>query len=152
MASCCLQPRLIADHPDPENLPRKHADPIGWTRNNRGQILAAALYTLLLGHPRLYNSDPTAAETRFKRWFDLVGSAVEHAARLHAECANVVSSTTPRTVLDVLRSKWPNGFMACDVAAFARGGDAAAVEFMAALKSLARRLSRPSPPRSSHGA
>jgi hypothetical protein len=28
--------------------------------------------------------DPPPAETRFKAWFDLVGSAIENAAREHA--------------------------------------------------------------------
>jgi hypothetical protein len=165
MASRTLQPRLIADRPDPENRSYKHLDPIGWTQGNRGQILAA-LFTLLLGNPRLHDSDPPPAETRFKTWFHLVGSAVEHAARLHAIYADggVVDhspdcppseisfrslllgaegeeeqSSSLATVLDVLRCKWPSGFMASDVAAFAALANPAAIEFMAALESASQK-------------
>ena len=38
--------------PDPENREFKHPDPIGWTEDNRAEILAA-LYTILLGNPVL---------------------------------------------------------------------------------------------------
>ena len=71
---------LTAERPDPENREFKHPDILGWCDRHRGQILKAAL-TILLGNPTLRN--PTARiETRFKAWFVLVGSAVEHAAKL----------------------------------------------------------------------
>ena len=165
MASRTPQLRLAADRPDPENRPYKHADPIGWTKDNRSQILAA-LFTLLLGNRRLHDPNPPPAETRFKTWYHLVGSAVEHAAKLHAEYANggvidrrpdcppsVIScrslflvaegdeeqSSSLATVLDVLRTKWPDGCMASDVAAFAGLAEEAAVEFKAALETAAQK-------------
>src|SRR5262249_52730482 len=54
-----------------------------WTLDHRGQILAA-LYTILAGNPRLRTKpkDREPARTRFKKWWHLVGSAIEHAADL----------------------------------------------------------------------
>ena len=63
-----------------------HPDPIGWTEANRGRILQA-LYTILLGNPRLRDWDPAQPPTRFKMWWHLVGSAIEHAAAQHARIA-----------------------------------------------------------------
>ena len=71
---------LTADRPDPENREFKHPDILGWCDRNRVQILKAAL-TILLGNPTL-RSRTARIETRFKAWFVLVGSAVEHAAAL----------------------------------------------------------------------
>ena len=82
MASRSLTARLSCDRPDPENRKFTHADPIAWTIAHRGNILHA-LYTIMLGNPRLRSSNPTPAETRFKPWWHLVGSAVEHAAAEH---------------------------------------------------------------------
>ncbi len=76
-ASRSLESRLSTDRTDPENREFKHPDPIGWTQDHRGQILGA-LYTILLGNPQLKCRRP--AETRFKEWWHLIGSAVEHAA------------------------------------------------------------------------
>jgi hypothetical protein len=56
--------RLAVDRPDPENRPFRHTDAIGWTEANRGQILRA-LFTLMIGNPRLYMRNPPVAETRF---------------------------------------------------------------------------------------
>jgi hypothetical protein len=81
-ASRSLEARLSTDRTDPENREFKHPDPIGWTQDHRGQILGA-LYTILLGNPQLKHRRP--AETRFKEWWHLVGSAVEHAADHRAE-------------------------------------------------------------------
>ena len=77
LSSRSLMARLDVDRPDPENRPFKHSDPIAWTLDNRGRILRA-LYVLLLANPQL--TEPKAPKTRFKRWWHLVGSAVEHAA------------------------------------------------------------------------
>jgi hypothetical protein len=82
MASRSLQVRLTVDRPDPENRKFEHADPIAWTIDHRGNILYA-LYTILLGNPRLYATKPRPAETRFKGWWHIVGSAVEYAADEH---------------------------------------------------------------------
>jgi hypothetical protein len=87
LASRSLVARLTINRPDPENRRFKHPDPFAWTGAHRGKILAA-LYTILLGNPRLrpgYNGSQD--ETRFKPWFRLVGSAVQFAAEQHAELA-----------------------------------------------------------------
>ena len=84
MASRSLTARLNVDRPDPANRPFTHPDPIAWTEANRGRILSA-LYTVLYGNPRLRANDLEPAETRFKMWWHLVGSAIEHAAEQHAQ-------------------------------------------------------------------
>ena len=84
LASRSLKAWLEVDRADPENRPFKHPDPIGWTEANRGRILHA-LYTIMLGNPLLKPGSNNAPQTRFKAWWRLVGSAVEHAASLHAE-------------------------------------------------------------------
>jgi hypothetical protein len=84
LASRSLQVRLEIDRADPENREFTHPDPVGWTENSRGEILRA-LYTLLLGNPTSRPGSNVAPQTRFKAWWRLVGSAVEHAATLHAE-------------------------------------------------------------------
>ena len=52
LASRSLVTRLDVDRPDPENRSFKHTDPVAWTLDNRGEILAC-LYTILLGNPQL---------------------------------------------------------------------------------------------------
>jgi hypothetical protein len=87
MASRSFIAHLEATQPDPENRPFKHTDPIRWSIEHRGEILHA-LYTLLLGNPALQpgtEESKQPAETRFKEWWWLVGSAVEYAAKVHAE-------------------------------------------------------------------
>jgi hypothetical protein len=80
LASRSLQARLDVDCPDPENREFKHRDPIGWTRDNRSQILRA-LFVILLGNPALRLPHDASMKTRFKMWQRLVGAAVEHASR-----------------------------------------------------------------------
>ena len=82
LASRSLRIRLTVDRPDPENRDFKHPDPIGWTDNNRVEILRA-LYTLLLGNPQLKTARDAPGKTRFKMWWRVAGSAVEHAAKLY---------------------------------------------------------------------
>lgn len=77
-----LDVRLQVDRPDPENRDFKHPYPLDWTREHRGKILRA-MYTILLGNPELAKPLDAESKTRFKGWWRLVGSAVEHAA----ECA-----------------------------------------------------------------
>jgi len=142
---------LAVDRPDPENRPFKHPDPIGWTEANRGRILKA-IYTVLLGNPRLRAANPAPAETRFKIWFHLVGSAVEHAARQHPEYdldaveisfrdiflegeADDEQSDALATALSTLHAEWPNGFKAADVSAFINNDDEIG-EFKAALEQV----------------
>ena len=88
-----LQVRLPVSRPDPENRDFVHPDPIGWTLANRGKILAA-LFTILLGNPRRQQpaNERTPAPTRFKPWWEMVGSAVEHAAVEHKR---MVDAQTP---------------------------------------------------------
>jgi hypothetical protein len=84
LASRSLIVRLAVDRPDPENREFQRPDPIEWTDANRGRILAS-FYTLLLGNPRRRQKKGSlqAAPTRFKEWWDMVGSAVEYAADQH---------------------------------------------------------------------
>jgi hypothetical protein len=82
LASRALTARLEVERADPENRPFKHNDPIAWTEAHRGQIMAA-LYTILLGNPSLRTPLDAEAKTRFKVWWRLVGSAIEHAAGQH---------------------------------------------------------------------
>jgi len=88
LASRSLIVRLPVTRPDPENRDFTHPDPFGWTLTNRGKILTA-LYTILLGNPRRKQQakDRTSPPTRFKSWWELVGSAVEHAAQHHQRIA-----------------------------------------------------------------
>lgn len=81
LASRSLDIRLAVDRPDPENRAFRHPDPIGWTESHGAEILVA-LYTVLLGNPRLGSPSDAEAKTRFKAWWRLIGSAVEHAAGL----------------------------------------------------------------------
>ena len=77
LASRSLVARLDVDRPDPENQPFRRSDPVAYTVENRGAILRA-MYILLLGNKQL--REPQSARTRFKTWWHLIGSAVEHAA------------------------------------------------------------------------
>ena len=79
MASRSLTVQLAVDRADPENRDFKHPDPVAWTDAHRVEILRA-LYTILLGNPTLKKPRNAAMRTRFKMWWRLVGSAVEHAA------------------------------------------------------------------------
>ena len=83
-ASRSLEVRIMTDRPDPENRAFKHSDPIGWTRDHRGQILRA-LYTIMLGNPQLKPGERGPDETRFKEWWHIIGSAVENAAYCMSE-------------------------------------------------------------------
>jgi hypothetical protein len=92
LASRSLQVRLDVDRPDPENREFVHSDPIGWTESHRGEILSA-LYTVLLGNPALDPDSKLVPQTRFKMWWRIIGSAIEHAAaRQGAEYDEAVRS------------------------------------------------------------
>jgi hypothetical protein len=83
-ASRTLTSKITVNRPDPENRPFVHSDPIGWTKKHRHTILAD-IFTVLLGNPKLRtNYEPP---TRFKDWMRLVGSALEHAAKLYRDDA-----------------------------------------------------------------
>ena len=128
LASRSLRIRLDVDRADPENRPFKHPDPIGWTEDNRAEILAA-LFTILLGNPQLKQPRNAEDKTRFKMWWRLVGSAVEHGAELVGHKLDFKSlfivqeeddeeSASLADVLDVLAKHWRGTFTAVDVAAF----------------------------------
>jgi hypothetical protein len=161
LASRSLTTRLSVDRTDPENRTFTHPDPLAWIEANRGEILRA-LYIIALGNPRLRGQNAPPAETRFKMWWHIIGSAVEHAAYLHDATAfpgdaNWNPTCPPRqisfrdlfldgeaddeqssslaTVLDVLRTRWPNGCQANEVAAYAGGADEGSIEFKAALEA-----------------
>jgi hypothetical protein len=78
LASRSLEIRLDLDRYDPENREFKHPDPICWTDSMRAEILSS-FYTILLGNPTLKQPRDAPMKTRFKMWWRLVGSAVEHA-------------------------------------------------------------------------
>jgi hypothetical protein len=138
-ASRSLMARLAVNRPDPENRSFQHSDPITWTLDNQGEILRA-LYTLLLGNPQLTKAGRIPPRTRFKTWWTLVGSAVEHAARCLTEFemahpggeqiatqidmvkmfavveADDEEANTLSDVLEVLNARWPvSAFLAADV-------------------------------------
>ena len=101
--------------------------PVGWTEKHRAEILAA-LYTILLGNPQLKEARDAAGKTRFKMWWRLVGSAVEHAAKLkrararfseavHRRREDDEEATSLADVLEILVKRWPEQkFMAKEVA------------------------------------
>jgi hypothetical protein len=124
LASRSLHVRLDVDRVDPENRAFKHPDPIGWTENHRAEIIAA-LYTILLGNPTLKAPRDAPMKTRFKMWWRLIGSAVEHAAKLTGHELDFKKlfieqeesdedSATLADVLEVLAKK--DQFTASDVA------------------------------------
>jgi hypothetical protein len=84
LVSRSLVIRLSVDRVDPENRSFQHPDPVEWTNDHRGQILAS-LYTILLGNPRRSQrkSERGQGATRFRVWYDMIGSAVEFASKQH---------------------------------------------------------------------
>jgi hypothetical protein len=151
ISSRSLHTSISVDRPDPENREFRHGDPIGWTRDNRHKILNA-LYTILLGNPRRNQAaagEHSTPPTRFKDWWELVGSAIEHAAKLCAEedhgwvadhnpgCAaepinfadlfrenEDEESAGLAELLAAMQKRWPGGFMPRTVAAYLAPDDA----------------------------
>jgi hypothetical protein len=135
LASRSLMVRLQVDRADPENRRFKHPDPVGWTEDHRAEILQA-LYTILLGNPMLRGPRDTVCKTRFKMWWRLIGSAIEHAAKLVGEELDFQKqflgveedeeeSATLADALAALLEKWPDNkegaatmFRASDVAKY----------------------------------
>jgi hypothetical protein len=131
LASRSLRMELTIDRSDPENREFKHPDPISWTETHRGEILRA-LYAILLGNPQLTKPRHAPAKTRFKLWWRLVGSAVEHAYGLCAqrpfrpfdfeqlflsqEETQDEDTVTLMDVLDALQGSYPDGFTSADLA------------------------------------
>jgi hypothetical protein len=126
LASRSLQVRLDVDRADPENRSFRHPDPVGWTLDNRAKILQA-LYTVLLGNPILAQPRNAAARTRFKLWWRVAGSAVEHAAELAGKPVDFQTTFLDQEAdeddgaalvdaLGILAQQWPMQFKASDVA------------------------------------
>ncbi len=158
MASRSLTVRLTTDRPDPENRKFHRHDPVEWTRVHRGQILCA-LYTIMLGNPRLLESR-TEESTRFKDWWRIVGSAVENAAlqhRKHVDALVIDRGRVPPSeisfrdafldaeeedeensglslVIETIRSKWPNGVSSRDLTAFTGDATLESVAFKCAIE------------------
>jgi hypothetical protein len=157
-----LEIRIEVDRPDPENRQFYHPDPIGWTLAHRGRILRA-LYTIMLGNP-LLDTKPDHLDTRFKDWWHLIGSAVEHAARLMAEEEHAfVADADPSCptlpirfkdmvekdetedeqgistadVLNFVMKRWPNGFQASDLSRFLADDGPTSLALKDALESAA---------------
>jgi hypothetical protein len=117
LASRSLEIRLELDRHDPENRQFKHPDPIVWTD------------TLLVGNPTLKKRRSAPMRTRFKMWYRLVGSAVEHAAMLaNPDCEvdfqklflaredDDEDSTSLAEALAIMAAVWPVTFEASEVA------------------------------------
>jgi hypothetical protein len=118
----------------------------------------------LRGNPRRTPGPHSPRPTRFKPWWDLVGSAIEFAADqhflLHArEVEGLVADPEPlppapvdfarmflageaedeqqsslAIVLEVLYREWPNGFRAANVAGYAARPEDATIAFRGALE------------------
>jgi hypothetical protein len=163
MASRSLMARLAVDRPDPENREFRHLDPIAWTEAHRGNILRA-LYIVMLGNPRLRAKHRVPAETRFKTWWHLIGSAIEHGAALlvkelewmvvdrlkeapptkisfrdmfDAFEADEEQTSAIAIVLDTLNTRWATGFKAAEIVGFVAGANEEAINFKAALEQAA---------------
>lgn len=138
LASRSLIVRLNTDRPDPENREFRHPDPIGWTLRHRAEIMRA-LYTILLGNPMLKKPRDAQAVTRFKPWWRVVGSAIEHAAEISgkpidfrqlflAQEQDDEETSVLADMLKLLRGLWPPNegkpkrFTAADVAAKINAG------------------------------
>jgi hypothetical protein len=104
--------RLEVDRADPENRQFTHPDPVAWTEANRGKILNALFVLLLADRPK------RPARTRFKTWYQLVGSAVEHAVAVSggtldfqtvflAQEDDDEESSSLADALVALATKWP---------------------------------------------
>ena len=128
LASRSLTVRLEVERSDPENRTFTHPDPIAWTEANRGKILSA-LFTLLLANPSLGPAAQRPLRTRFKVWYQVVGSAIEHAVTISggsldfqslflSQEAEEEGSSSLTDALVALSEKWPNSanFAAADIA------------------------------------
>jgi hypothetical protein len=131
LASRSLSARLEADRADPENREYKHPDVVGWTENNRAEILKA-LYTILLGNPTLDEPRDAQMKTRYQMWWRLVGSAVENAAKEAGRAVDFQKlfqeqedededDSSLAAVLVGMRRKWPGTFKASDVCTVVNG-------------------------------
>jgi hypothetical protein len=126
-ASRNLKVELIVDRVDPENREFKHPDVLEWTRAHRAKILHA-LYVILIGNPKLQLALDAQMKTRFKTWYRLCGSAIEHAMTLRDYALDFRtvftkqeedSDTNTISLADFLLTmseEWPKGFTAGELA------------------------------------
>jgi hypothetical protein len=132
LASRSLTVRLEVDRADPENREFKHPDPVGWTENNRAEILKS-LYTILLGNPTLKKPRDAQMKTRYKMWWRIVGSAVENAAKARDKEVDFQKLFAQQDEADeddvslaeflaAVKVKWPETFKATDVSKAINGG------------------------------
>ena len=98
LASRSLRANLETNRSDPENRPFKHPDPLHWTDCHRADILEA-MYIILLGNPALNLPRDADMLTRFKPWYRLVGTAVEHAAAAASTLRPTPAPTAPAAKL-----------------------------------------------------
>jgi len=99
-----------------------------------------AFYTILLGNPQLKAARNAPGKTRFKMWWRLVGSAVEHAAGLfvtepaHEEInfqdlfvsqeeAEDEDALSLADALEIMAKRWPEHFYAKSVTDFLNGSN-----------------------------
>jgi len=152
MATRSLVIRLEVPRPDPENRIFRRGKPVQWTEEHRGEILGA-MYTLLLGNPPL--AVTLQPETRFKEWYELVGSAVENAAAEHLALGGELPHCLPQKIsfkelfsettaaderrqavgeaMILMRQQWPEGIGAATMAAYLREGSGGALELFGTL-------------------
>jgi hypothetical protein len=102
-ANRALIVRLAATGPEPENREYQHSDSTAWTLDHRGQILHA-LYTLLLSNPQITAAGYRPPRTRFKTWWHLIGSAVEHAAQCLCDEEGGTGTAAPLDFRDLFRA------------------------------------------------
>ena len=121
--SLSYPPRSRSARPGKPNIQASRPDRLD--REHRAEILRA-LYTILLGNPVLGSPPDAEAKTRFKVWWRLIGSAVEHGAQLAGRDLDFQSlflsqeeddedSGSLADVLAVMERRWRE-FKASDVA------------------------------------
>jgi hypothetical protein len=126
LASRSHMVRLEVDRADPENREFRHPDIIEWTKGKRAELLRA-FYTILLGNPTLDEPRDAPMRTRYKMWYRLVGSAIEHAARQAGHKLNFrklfqmrdeedEDATSLAEMLEAAEKTWTDEFKSADVA------------------------------------
>jgi hypothetical protein len=116
MASRSLLVRLDVDRPDPEDRDFKLPDPIMWTNDHRGNILAA-LYTIMLGNPPLRHQPAPAPSTRRRRK-PALSSGGTLSARLSSTLPNCPRRTQRRvsrlwSPIDLPARRWRSASARC---------------------------------------
>jgi hypothetical protein len=107
-SSRVLQIRLEVDTPHPEDREFTHHDPVGWTRDNRAEILRN-LFTVLMVERDL----GAVCKTRFKDWWRQVGGPLEIASGVDLSMilkeseADDVSATAMLELMTELQATFP---------------------------------------------